>query len=53
MGSGSPLSDPARQGDPEFPAVAEQLKLMGYWKASGTRPDVCNEKAAPEFCRML
>jgi len=39
--------------DPGFPAVAENLKLMGYWKSSHTRPDVCNEEAPPEFCRML
>lgn len=39
--------------DPGFPAEAEKLELMSYWKASGTRPDVCSEKVAPGFCRML
>ena len=39
--------------DPGFPALAEQLGLMNYWKASHLRPDVCNEKAAPPFCRSI
>lgn len=39
--------------DPGFPAVAEQLGLMKYWKTTRTRPDVCNEKAPPPFCRMI
>jgi tetratricopeptide (TPR) repeat protein len=39
--------------DPGFPAVAEQLGLVTYWKTSHTKPDVCNEKAPPPFCRMI
>jgi tetratricopeptide (TPR) repeat protein len=39
--------------DPGFPALAGQLGLMKYWKASHTRPDVCNEEAPPPFCRMI
>jgi hypothetical protein len=39
--------------DPGFPAVAAQLGLMKYWKTTRTRPDVCNEKAPPPFCRMI
>jgi tetratricopeptide (TPR) repeat protein len=39
--------------DPGFPAAAERLGLMRYWKTSHTRPDVCNEAKAPPFCRML
>ncbi len=39
--------------DPGFPAVAQQLGLMQYWKASHTRPDVCGEKNAPRFCSMI
>ena len=39
--------------DPGFPAVAAQLGLMTYWKTTHTRPDVCNEKAPPPFCRMI
>jgi tetratricopeptide (TPR) repeat protein len=40
-------------GDPGFPAVAKQLGLMRYWKATHTKPDVCSEKAPPPFCRMI
>jgi tetratricopeptide (TPR) repeat protein len=43
----------ATLSDPGFPAVAVQLGLMNYWKTSHTRPDVCTEKNAPPFCRMI
>ncbi len=43
----------ATLSDPGFPLVAEQLGLMKYWKATQTKPDVCDEKAAPPFCRMI
>lgn len=39
--------------DPDFPAVATQLGLMKYWKTTHTRPDVCDEKSPPPFCRMI
>jgi tetratricopeptide (TPR) repeat protein len=39
--------------DPGFPAVAEQLGLLNYWKTSRTRPDVCVTKGAPPFCRAI
>jgi tetratricopeptide (TPR) repeat protein len=39
--------------DPRFPAVAEQLGLLKYWTTTHTRPDVCNEKESPPFCRMI
>jgi len=39
--------------DTGFPAVAAKLGLMNYWKATHTKPDVCNEKAPPPFCRMI
>jgi tetratricopeptide (TPR) repeat protein len=39
--------------DPGFPAVANQLGLMRYWKASRTKPDICGDKAPPPFCRMI
>ena len=39
--------------DPAFPAVANQLGLVAYWKKSRTKPDVCLTKAAPPFCRTL
>jgi hypothetical protein len=39
--------------DPGFPAAAEQLGLMTYWKTSHTKPDVCLTKDAPPFCRSI
>ena len=48
--------DPSLRGtlaDPGFPAVARQLGLLNYWTTTHTRPDVCNEKAPPPFCRMI
>jgi tetratricopeptide (TPR) repeat protein len=39
--------------DPGFPAVANQLGLIAYWKTSRTRPDVCLTKSAPAFCRLI
>lgn len=39
--------------DPGFPAVAEQIGLLSYWKMSQTRPDVCLTDAPPPFCRMI
>lgn len=47
---------PAARGllrDPAFPAFAQQLGLMSYWKTTRTRPDVCAAKDAPPFCRMI
>jgi tetratricopeptide (TPR) repeat protein len=43
----------ATLADPGFPAVATQLGLLKYWTTTHTRPDVCNEKAAPPFCGMI
>ena len=39
--------------DPSFPALAERLGLMHYWKTTHTRPDVCSTNAPPSFCKML
>jgi tetratricopeptide (TPR) repeat protein len=39
--------------DPSFPAAAEQLGLMKYWRATHTKPDVCSAKTPPPFCRMI
>jgi tetratricopeptide (TPR) repeat protein len=39
--------------DPGFSAVAMQLGLLKYWTTTHTRPDVCDEKAPPPFCRMI
>jgi hypothetical protein len=39
--------------DPGFPALANQLGLMKYWRTTHTRPDVCSTGAAPPFCRLI
>jgi tetratricopeptide (TPR) repeat protein len=39
--------------DAEFPALATELGLMNYWKATKTRPDVCKGADPPPFCRMI
>ena len=39
--------------DPGFPAVATQFGLFKYWTTTHTKPDVCDEKAPPPFCRMI
>lgn len=38
--------------EPSFPAVADQLGLMTYWKTTRTRPDICSAKGPP-FCGMI
>ena len=39
--------------DPAFPAVAERLGLIGYWRATHTKPDACHVRNAPPFCNMI
>jgi len=39
--------------DPTFPALAQRLGLMHYWRATHTKPDVCGTSAPPPFCRMI
>jgi hypothetical protein len=39
--------------DPGFPAVAQRLGLMNYWKSSHTKPDVCSAQSQPAFCRSI
>jgi tetratricopeptide (TPR) repeat protein len=39
--------------DPAFPAFAERVGLMRYWKTTHTKPDVCSTAGAPPFCRMI
>ena len=39
--------------EPSFPAVAERLGLMNYWRTSRTRPDACDGNAPAPFCRMI
>ena len=39
--------------EPEFPAIAQRLGLMKYWRRTRTRPDVCANQEAPSFCSMI
>lgn len=39
--------------EPAFPAVAERLGLMNYWRITKTRPDACVSNAPAPFCRMI
>ena len=39
--------------DPAIPGVLQGLGLARYWKTTHTKPDVCAEKVAPSFCRMI
>ncbi|MES2755022.1 MAG: adenylate/guanylate cyclase domain-containing protein [Pseudomonadota bacterium] len=39
--------------EPGFPGVMAKLGLIDYWKTTKTRPDVCNDKAPPAFCRTI
>jgi len=40
--------------DPGFPAAAEQMGLMKYWKATHTKPDACKDQGPPApFCSMI
>ncbi len=36
-----------------FPALAERLGLMDYWRKTHTKPDVCATKGPPPFCPMI
>lgn len=39
--------------EPAFPALAERLGLMSYWRTTQTRPDVCATQGPPAFCKMI
>lgn len=47
-----PTMDAARR-DPSFPAVAQRLGLIRYWRTTHTRPTACAAAAPPDFCRMI
>lgn len=47
-----PLLAPAR-GDPHYVALLQRAGLLDYWKASRTKPDLCSEASAPDFCGTL
>jgi hypothetical protein len=56
LGARSWLFTPPMAGalrDPTFPAAAERLGLMNYWRTSRTKPDACLAKTAPAFCKMI
>jgi hypothetical protein len=40
-------------GDPQMVPLLRRLRLIDYWRKTGSRPDVCAEKAPPPFCRMI
>ena len=39
--------------DPAIPGILQKLGIMNYWKATHTRPDVCDAKGPPAFCRLI
>jgi len=39
--------------DPRVPGLLQQLGMTAYWRATGTRPDVCKGRAPPPLCRMI
>ncbi|MBA3670245.1 MAG: TIR domain-containing protein [Sphingomonas sp.] len=39
--------------EPAFPALAERLGLMNYWRTTRHKPDVCAINDPPPFCRMI
>jgi tetratricopeptide (TPR) repeat protein len=39
--------------DPAIPGILQKLGMMNYWKATHTRPDVCDAKGPPAFCRLI
>jgi DNA-binding winged helix-turn-helix (wHTH) protein/tetratricopeptide (TPR) repeat protein len=39
--------------EPGFPAIADKLGLQTYWRTSRTKPDICQTKNEPLFCRMI
>ena len=43
----------AALNEPTFPALAQRLGLIRYWRATHTRPDVCGTSGPPPFCRMI
>ena len=39
--------------DPTMPGLLQQLGMTTYWRTTRTKPDVCGDKNAPNFCRMI
>lgn len=42
----------AMRADPRFLPLVDKMGLMDYWRATKSRPDVCETEAAP-FCAQL
>jgi hypothetical protein len=40
------------RADPRFLPLVEKLGLMDFWRATNSRPDVCETETAP-FCAAL
>ena len=38
---------------PGFPALAEKLGLIGYWRAMKVKPDFCSQPDPPALCLTL
>jgi tetratricopeptide (TPR) repeat protein len=39
--------------EPAIPGVLQSLGMVRYWQTTHTKPDVCADKVAPPFCRMI
>jgi DNA-binding winged helix-turn-helix (wHTH) protein/Tfp pilus assembly protein PilF len=39
--------------NPGFPALAEKLGLVGYWRAMKVKPDFCSQTNPPALCTTL
>lgn len=39
--------------EPGFPAIANRLGLMTYWKTTRIKPDICSTESPPPFCGMI
>jgi len=39
--------------EPGFPAIANKLGLMTYWKTTRIKPDICSTESPPPFCGMI
>lgn len=39
--------------EPGFPAIANKLRLMAYWKTTRIKPDICSTESPPPFCGMI
>jgi DNA-binding winged helix-turn-helix (wHTH) protein len=50
------LADPAMRAlwrDPAIEPLLRRIGLIDYWRASRSPPDLCGDREAPAFCRLL